>query len=106
MPSRLAENPSLRKNRYLTQALILSGMLNIGLLSTFIYVILQEKQESLAIELKPAKDPASPTEHLSNAALLRAYSLLPFQELLLRLENKEHVEEGIYKRDLALTCLT
>jgi LysM repeat protein len=102
----MSENPSLRKNRLLTQALILSGMLNIGLLSTFIYAALQEKQEALAIELKPAKEQSSSMEHLSNAALLRAYSLLPFQELLLRLENKEHVEEGINKRDLALTCLT
>jgi len=106
MSSRLPENSALRKNRMLTQALILSGMLNIGLFATFIYVVLSEKQESLAIELKPLKEQAPIWEQMTNAALLKAYSVLPFQELLLRLENKERVEEGLYKRDLALTCLS
>ncbi len=36
---------------------------------------------------------------------LRSYSLLPYQELLLRLENKDLIEEGLTKRDLALACL-
>ncbi len=102
--SRLPENPALRKTRLLTQVLILSGMLNIGLLATFIYVVLREKTESLAIELKPLKEQPS-GEHFTNTALLKTYSLLPFQELLLRLENKERVDEGLYKRDLALSCL-
>lgn len=106
MSSRLPENFALRKNRMLTQALILSGMLNIGLLATFIYVVLSEKQESLAIELKPLKEQAPVGAQMTNADLLKAYSVLPFQELLLRLENKERLEEGLYKRDLALTCLT
>lgn len=104
MIPRLPENATLRKTRFLSQALILSGMLNIGLLSTFIYVVLQEKKESLAIELKPLKE-HSPVSAVTNAALLKAYSVLPFQELLLRLEKKERAEEGLYERDIALTCL-
>jgi hypothetical protein len=105
MTSRLTENAALRKARFLSQALILSGMLNIGLLSTFIYVVLQEKKEAHPIELRPLKEHA-PAAAITNTALLKAYSVLPFQELLLRLEKKERAEEGLYERDLALTCLT
>src|ERR1700722_18078193 len=99
----LQENYWTRRNRWLTQALIISGTLNIGLIATFAYFVLKEKQETLAIELKPAaKNVSAPT---TNAQLLRSYSLLPYQELLLRLENKDLIEEGLTKRDLALACL-
>jgi hypothetical protein len=105
MTSRLPENILMRKTRWLTQALILSGTLNIGLLTTFIYFVLQERHESLAIELKPVKEHSRSSSHLTNADLLKAYSQLPYQELLIRLENQELIEEGLHKRDLALTCL-
>lgn len=105
MPSRLPENSSLRKTRTLTQALILSGMLNIGLIASFIYAALQEKQQSLAIELKPIKEQSSSLKQITNTSLLKNYSMLPFQQLCSHLENKERAEEGFYKRDLALTCL-
>lgn len=94
----------IRRTRFLTQALIMSGALNIGLVSTFIYFVLKDKQQSLVYELKPtAKENLSPS--LSNEQTLRAYSALSFKELLLRLENKEHNEAGLTKRDLALACL-
>jgi hypothetical protein len=97
------KNDCLRRNRWLTQALIISGTLNIGLIATFAYFVIKEKQETLAIELKPAaKETSAPA---TNAQLLRSYSLLPYQELLLRLENKDQSEEGLTKRDLALACL-
>jgi LysM repeat protein len=99
-----AENLLMRKTRWLTQALILSGTLNIGLLATFAYVTLSEKNASLPLELKAnlkLNRAADPT----NADLLKAYSLLPYSELLLRLENKEPVEEGLTRRDLSLSCL-
>ena len=53
-------------------------------------------------ELKPTA-----SKELSDyqSQLLRSYSLLPYQELLLRLENRDHIEEGLSKRDLALACL-
>jgi LysM repeat protein len=105
MLSRTQENQWVRRTRWLTQALIISGTLNIGLIATFFTSVLKEKQESLAIELKPKELTPVPASPLSNSDLLRAYSLLPFQELLLRLDQTEHVEEGLTKRDLALTCL-
>lgn len=84
--------------------MIISGTLNIGLLATFIYFVIQDKQQSFAIELKPvAKEQVASTS--SNEQYLRAYSFLPYQELLLRLENKDPVEEGLTKRDIALACL-
>jgi hypothetical protein len=84
MSSRLSESLALRKTRWLTQALILSGMLNIGLTATFIYVVLREKHDSLAIELKPLKEQPSSAEQISNAALLKAIILIwtrPFADL-------------------------
>ena len=47
----------------------------------------------------------SEVPHFTNVEVLNLYSLLPFQELLLRLENKELMEEGMRGRDLALGCL-
>ena len=96
-----SENPWVRRTRWLTQALIISGTLNIGLVATFAYFVLKEKQETLSLELKPASIEVQQT----NFQLLRAYSFLPYQELLLRLENKELLEEGLTKRDLSLACL-
>ncbi len=98
------DNPWVRRTKWLTQALIISGTLNIGLTATFAYFVLKEKQEALTIEQKPAlKTTATDT---TNAQLLHAYSLLPYQELLLRLESKDLIEDGLTKRDLALACLT
>jgi hypothetical protein len=99
-----AENLLMRKTRWLTQALILSGTLNIGLLATFAYLTLREKNASLSLELRPKID-VSRTAEPTNTTLLKAYSLLPYSELLLRLENKEPVEEGLTRRDLSLSCL-
>lgn len=105
MTTRPSKNSWIQRTKWLTQALILSGTLNIGLLATFIYFVLHEKQQSLAIELKPAvKEQTAATP--SNEQCLHAYSLLPYQELLLRLENKDPIEEGLTKRDIALACLT
>lgn len=104
MDPRSSEKSWIQRTKWLTQALIISGTLNVGLLATFIYFVLQEKQQSLAIESKPAVKEQSGS-HSSNEQFLRAYSFLPYPELLLRLENKDPVEEGLSKRDIALACL-
>lgn len=98
----MQDNPWIKRTRYLTQILIISGTLNIGLVATFAYFVLKEKQENLAIELQPAKNLAAKE---TNFQLIRSYSLLPYQELLLRLENRDLIEEGLTKRDLSLACL-
>lgn len=107
MPPFTQENDWIRRTRWLTQALIISGTLNIGLLATFVYFVLKEKQGHLVLERKPALKELTATDTSpTNIQLLRSYSLLPYQELILRLENKELAEEGLTKRDLALACLT
>jgi hypothetical protein len=82
---------------------MISGTLNIGLLATFAYTVLKDKEESLVLELQP--QPQETPSTFTNAQLLKAYSLLPYQELLLRLENKDLIEEGLTRRDLSLSCL-
>ncbi len=90
----------MNKAKFLTQALILSGTLNIGFISTCIYFALKDKQAAISYEV-----PTELKEKLTNEQVLRAYSRASFQELLLRLESKEKMEEGCVKRDLALACL-
>lgn len=105
MLPRTTENPWVRRTKWLTQALIISVTLNIGLVTTFIYFVLKDKQTALAIELTPCKDAHKKEVLATNFQLLRAYSLLPYQELILRLEHRDLLEEGLTKRDLSLACL-
>ncbi len=97
-------NPWVARTKWLTQALIISGTLNIGFIATFVYFVLKDKQETFTVEHAPLMS-GSKEAHPTNAQLIRSYSVLPFQELILRLENKDHIEEGLRKRDLALACL-
>jgi len=106
MTSSSFEHQWKKRAKWLTQALIISGTLNIGLLATFIYFVLKEKHISLAFDLKPLSSlPAKSSVHLTNEEVLQTYAILPFQELLLKLENPDLIEEGYAKRDLALACL-
>lgn len=79
---------------------ILSGTLNIGLLSTLMYLALREDPK-IELESQSTKI-ASP---FSNEQVLQSYSRLSFGDLQVRLESEELVEEGYTKRDLALACL-
>ena len=90
----------MQRARFLTQALILSGTLNIAFLSTSIYFALRDKEQTLAYEV-----PVEVKKQFNNEEVLRSYSKLSFQELLFRLENKELMEDGCVRRDLALACL-
>jgi LysM domain len=94
----------MKRARWLTQVLLLSGALNVGLIATFAYFVMKEKQEALTIDFKLLKSVRSEPS-LTYVHVLRSYSLLPYQELLLRLDGSEHVEEGMNRRDLALACL-
>lgn len=90
----------MQRARFLTQALILSGTLNIGFLSTCIYFVLKDKQSSISYEF-----PVEVKQQFTNEQVLQAYSRASYQDLLLRLESKEKMEEGCVRRDLALACL-
>ncbi len=91
-----------KRTRFLTQALILSGALNIALLATFFSVVMKEKQEAVAFDMAPAEPILAP---LSNDALLSQYASMSYPELLSLLENTDPVEAGYKKRDLALGAL-
>lgn len=97
-------NPWIARTKRLTQALIISGTLNVSLLGTFFYFVIKDKNDNLSIELKPL---TTETKLVSNSNLhvLRTYSVLSYQQLFLCLENQDFVEQGIKKRDLALSCL-
>jgi LysM repeat protein len=100
--SQNSHQPLLQKIKWLTQATMISGALNIGLLATLITVSFKDSGSETNYEVK-AEQGVQPIS--SNEELLRNYSNLSFQELLLRLETKDHVEEGYTKRDLALATL-
>lgn len=97
-------NPWIARTRKLTQALIISGTLNVSLLGTFFYFVIKDKNDSLPIELKPLTMETKMSS-ASNLEILRSYSILPYQQLLICLESQDFVEQGIKKRDLALSCL-
>jgi hypothetical protein len=97
----------IKRARWLTGALIISGTLNIGFLTTFIYMVLKEKERPLAVEISQIVEKSSrhTASQLNMQQLLSKYSTLSFQELMVCLSNKEHIESGYTKRDLALACL-
>jgi LysM repeat protein len=94
-----------KKSRFLTQALIFSGALNIGLLTSFFYFVIREKKEAVAFELQPVAEAQKKTVQLSNAETLAHFATMSYGELIDLLDNQESVEEGYKKRDLALASL-
>lgn len=102
MTERTYQDPWVKKAKTLTQALIISATLNVGLLSTFIYFAIREQGPSSSLkslDSAPAKHSAGLQEVLSS------YSAQPFQDLLALLTSDKHVESGLTERDLALCCL-
>ena len=91
-----------KKSRFLTQALIFSGALNIGLLTSFFYFIIRDKKEAVAFELQPV---SQSVKQLSNAETIAHFATMSYGELLDLLNNQDLVEEGYKKRDLALASL-
>lgn len=89
--------------KWLTQAIIISGTLNIGLIATFIYFVLRDKDNLVTVELKPVTTKSS--IHQGMQEFLTQYSTLSFQELVQRLGQSDHVEAGYTRRDLALASL-
>lgn len=96
-----------KKSRFLTQALIFSGALNIGLLTSFFYFVLRDKQESVSFELQPVSEARKKNvpPQLTNAETIAHYATMSYGELIDLLSNHEAVEEGYKKRDLALASL-
>ena len=94
----------VKKAKWLTQALIISGALNVGLLSTFLYFTLTKERTTLSVDLKDSSEQTTLTLAGMEELLARC-SHLSFEELVHRLSDRNHVEAGLSQRDLALGCL-
>lgn len=90
--------------RWIAQLLILSGALNIALVTIFVYSHLKSKEERGSYAWRPveqAREPILP----SNSDCCRRYLKLSFQELAEKLSSTVLVEDGYAERDLALAVL-
>lgn len=96
------ENNRLDKFRVLTIALIFSGALNIGLIMALVFSAVEEPGIPIPAAILSAEAPALP----ANRQLLYDMLKLSFSELLVYLTNRDSVEDGYAKRDLALSALT
>lgn len=94
-----------KKSRFLTQLLIWSGAINIGLLSSLIYLVFEKRPETIAFEQQPVSSILSYKSQSTNQGILTTFSTLSWAELVAHLDSLELVEEGYKKRDLAVASL-
>ncbi len=94
----------IKKFRIMTFSLIFSGALNIGLIAALVAFAIQSRAPSFEMDGVLQKV-ASKENKFSNSDALRAMGKLTFRELVSLLTNREFVEEGYAKRDLALAAL-
>ncbi len=93
-----------RRIKWLIQGLILSCSINIGLIATLCYFVFKEKDIS-NYEQIIGMGAAEEVIHESNEAYARKCATMSYEELIQCLHDKELVEDGYTKRDLALSCL-
>lgn len=94
--------------RRLSQALLISGSLNIAILTIFFYWLIKEAPPTPYCELKPAnrKEQQIPLAvEPSSAEVIRLFRTLSLEQLIARLLNTQLVENGFTQRDLALSSL-
>jgi LysM repeat protein len=94
--------------RRLTQGLIVSGILNIVLLTLFFYWMVKETPPTPYFQLKPAEN-LQQIEPLAdgrtNSEVLREYKQRSMEHLISVLGNRQQVEDGFTQHDLALGIL-
>lgn len=98
----------IKKIRHLSAALIVSGVLNIGVLSFLLYWVLRERPPTPYCELKPASSEQQQiplADQRGCAEVLAQLSQFSFSQLVNTLSHAQLVENGYAKRDLALACL-
>lgn len=106
----MTSDPSqlIKKVRQLNMALIVSGALNIAVLSLLLFWVLREKPPTPYCELKPAASGEQEiplADQRGCAEVLAQLSKLPFSQLVNRLYNAQLIENGYAERDLALACM-
>ncbi|MFY7842536.1 MAG: LysM peptidoglycan-binding domain-containing protein [Rhabdochlamydiaceae bacterium] len=94
----------MKKTKSLTQWLILSGALNIGLLASSLYFVIKEQQNTIEFDHKPL-DIRQNLPQNSLESTINRYMKLSFKELINLLLDNGFVEQGFSQRDLALSCL-
>lgn len=92
----------VKKFRILTLALIFSGALNIGLIAACIFSFLSDRQESLSVAI-PSKGEGN--RETTVQQIFSQMAKQSFHELVTYLTNRDPVEEGYLKRDLAVAAL-
>lgn len=97
----------IKKVRVLSLWLACSGLLNVGLLSLFLFWILKETPPTPYCEQKPAmvQDEEKEGNYLKCTEVIEEFSQLSFANLVDRLTSKKWVENGLMERDLSLACL-
>jgi hypothetical protein len=91
---------AIKNLRTLTISLIFSGSLNIALLAAFAFYNFKEAPIVRSIAVYSDRK-----IEVTNAEIFQKMSELSFRELVSYLTNKDLVEEGFTKRDLALAAL-
>lgn len=92
----------------MTNALMLSGLLNVLFFLLFFYKESNEEKNMTLVDLKTIRYEEQPIvlEPTKNAdILLTAYAKLPFGELVEHLGSKKKLDNGCLERDLSLGCL-
>jgi LysM repeat protein len=105
----MTPDPMLFKRiRHLSLALIVSGALNIGVLSLLLYWVLRERPPTPYYELKPASSEQQQiplADQRGCAEMIAQLSQLSFSQLVSCLSHVQLIENGYAERDLALACL-
>lgn len=106
----MTPDPSLfiKRIRHLSWALMMSGALNIGVLSLLLYWVLKESPPTPYFELKPASSEQQQlplADQRGCAEVLAQLSQLSLSQLVGCLSHTQLVENGYAERDLALACL-
>jgi len=102
---RLEKNPWVKKARWLSHALLISGALNIGLLGSFFMMTYKNLKQVKPSSIETATIGKASYISSSGMELLHEYFHYSYEELKNELERKELVEDGYAKRDYALACL-
>ncbi|MBI5273327.1 MAG: LysM peptidoglycan-binding domain-containing protein [Chlamydiia bacterium] len=97
----MEEGRGARRLRILTIGILFSGTLNIGLIAALVASSLKDDAPVPLQTARISKQRLSATK----GELLESMSKLSFMELATYLTNREPVEEGYAKRDLALSAL-
>lgn len=98
----------LQKIRRLTQALMISGLFNVGVLVLLSYWIVRENPPTTYCELKPAtqEQQAAPlADNRGASEVIQHLRKLSLPQLIARLNQNILIENGYTERDLALSCL-